>query len=237
METRAIIDRLYPAISRRRRWWGRARGLGRWLRAKVRYVIITAIAVVAWMIPHIYYYNRLIALEFDVQAAWAHVETEQQRRYHIQQNLVRTVVAYARHERSVLTRLTRMRTRRVDDDRSSPPTYKPPPAASPKAALDKLEKLGSKQLDRLMPQIQLMAEQYPKLRLTENFQQLTKAVISSEDQIAKRLIEYNRRVNMYTTLLEQFPGNIFAKVMGFESYAFHRPNRRALEYRPVVYGR
>ena len=79
----------------------------------------------------------------------------------------------------------------------------------------------------------MVAEQYPSLRLSENFQQFTKAIIETENKIADSIQTYNARVNDFTTILSQFPGNIFGKVCGFKPYQFYSPERFKLEFKPL----
>jgi LemA protein len=48
-------------------------------------------------------YNRLVTLDEGVDAAWAQVENQLQRRMDLIPNLVNTVKGYAEHEKEVLT--------------------------------------------------------------------------------------------------------------------------------------
>jgi LemA protein len=205
------------------------------------YLIVGFVLIMGWVVAHLYYYNMLVDMEYNIQEAWAQVETQRQRRFHIQQNLTRLVIEYARHERSVLTNLTMLRTGKNAEELKQ--TTKKPRTANNKAAAPlrpedlkvPLEKMSPKQLDELFPRIQFMAEQYPKLRLTENFQQFSTAVIDTESQIAKQLSLYNKAVNDFTTILMQFPGNIFGRACGFEPYKFYIPDKKSITYTPVEY--
>ena len=241
METAPFFDRLHPEVVKRRARALRMRRIVGRLRHWGRYALALLLVVALWATAHIYYYNRLIDLEFNIQAAWAQVEVQWQRRYHIQQNLTRMVVEYARHERELMLRLTRMRTNEAP---SAPPApaqpgdakaATPPPVdAQALAALRaELERLGPGELNKLFPSIRIAAEQYPALRLTENFQQFSKAIVDTETTIAEHIETYNTAVNIYTTLLKQFPAIVFAKTCGFEEYQFYRPGRDNLEFRPV----
>lgn len=264
MKTREILEQVYPELTERPRPLGlRHRGwlvTRRWVARQARTVAAVLLLLSAWVVAHLYYYNKLVSLEYDVQAAWAQVETQLQRRHNIQLNLTRMVLDYAEHERSLLTGITKIRTSAVgggscgagaDPSAAAPdPAASTPadPAARPGSApadsssspavaapARPLDQLSRKELQALFSRIMVVAEQYPQLKLSENFQQFSKAVIDTENEIALRTSRYNEAVNVYGTTLTQFPGNIFAWLGGFEQYQFYQPDKKALEFRRVEF--
>ncbi len=60
-----------------------------------------------------------------------------------------------------------------------------------------------------------MAENYPTLRATENFQQLSRNLSELEDEIQASRRIYNSNVQSYNTDIQQFPGSIIANQGGF----------------------
>ncbi len=60
-----------------------------------------------------------------------------------------------------------------------------------------------------------MAENYPTLRATENFQQLSRNLSELEDEIQASRRIYNSNVQAYNTAIQQFPGSIIANQGGF----------------------
>lgn len=254
VQTKKIVERLYPGQLRPRT----RRGLTR----QTKLIIgVAGSALTLWVAVHLYYYNYLVGLEMSVKAAWAQVETQQQRRAHIQRSLTRMVLDYAQHEKTVLTGLTGLRTNDPTSGvdlkqlmRMMPPPVAPvvapavtpptgaagsakAPAAKPAPTLSAIDvdKLNVRQIAKLFSKIQAVAEQYPALRLSENFQQHSKAVVDTETMIAIQLMVYNEAVNIYTTALAQFPGNIFGAVGGFERAEFYKPNADKLLYEPVTF--
>jgi len=260
-KTEKLVQRLYPLHRKRRRKKGLFRPrhylerIARWAKRHAWKLSFIGALLIVWMVAHIYYYNRLIDLEYNIQAGWAQVEAEQERRYNIQQDVTRLVIGYAAHERDLMTQLTELRTgvrtakANGSQAEANEPSLQPAsggggqqgaeagaqtgPNALP-TQLD-LDQLSPEDLNRIFPQIMLTAEQYPNLRLTENFQQWSQAIIDTETRIAEHLQVYNQRVNDYTTLLKQFPGNIFGAVWGFEAYEFYVPERNTIVFRPVEY--
>lgn len=217
MDTEKVINRLYPKATRRPRFVRdpRSTRLAGWTMVFVALV---------YAVGQIYYYNRLVDLEYNVDAAWAQVEAQQQRRYHIQKNLTRLVVGYRLHEAETLSSLTQMRTGRTPPAEGN---AAPAAAAEPSAQGDVV---SQDQIDKLLARIQVVAEQYPQLRLTENIQQFSASVIESEKEIARLTIEYNNAVNIYTTMLHQFPGKVFGKIVGFKTRHFYKPDAEKLSF-------
>jgi len=274
VDSRRILSRLYPGAwrrrrrrpSRRRRLWKTVRGPIVWLRSNAWPLAAGVLLLVGWVAAHLYYYNMLIDLEFNVQAAWAQVETLQQRRAHIQDNLTPLVKQYGQHERDLLALVARIRTAHLPASRGpargmaeaadgaavaptgqgSGATPAPPGQGSTVAGVQRagvpvagvpivggaVRATGG--ASGSLPALQVLAEQYPTLRSTENFQQFSTAVIDAEDRIAVGIQKYNEAVNRYTTVLSQFPSNVFGKVCGFETYEFYAPERRHLKYQPIA---
>jgi len=87
----------------------------------------------------------------------------------------------------------------------------------------------------LLKQLKIVAEQYPDLKLSEPLKQLSSAVIESETEIAMRIMKYNDAVNAYTTLLDTFPSNVFARLSGFKAYAFYEVDPRKLSYQELEF--
>jgi LemA protein len=60
-----------------------------------------------------------------------------------------------------------------------------------------------------------VAENYPTLRATENFQQLSRSLSQLEDEIQASRRIYNSNVQSYNTSIQQFPGSVIASQGGF----------------------
>ncbi len=248
-----LLARLRPARGPRRWLWLRPRvalrRIVRWTRKHTWKLVSIGLLLTVWVVAHIYYFNKLVDLEYNVQAAWAQVEAEQQRRFHIQQNVARLVTGYAEHERSLMTRLTELRARAAVSRRDGgeaggdPASLAEAPesgagageAAAQSGEPPRLVDLSPAELNRIFPQIVFTAEQYPNLRLTENFQQFSTAIVETETRITERIEIYNERVNAYTTALRQFPSNVFGKLWGFDGYAFYVPDSHTVYFHPIQY--
>jgi LemA protein len=154
---------------------------------------VLLIAIAVWLI-----YNRMVSRRQAVDNSWAQIETALQRRHDLIPNLVEAVKGYATHERETFEEVTRARNGAI--------AAQAPPSQA--AAEDGLTAV----LGRLM----VIAEQYPQLRATENFQNLQTELSETEDQIAITRRVYNDTVQTYNTLVQQFPAVLVANSFNFE---------------------
>jgi LemA protein len=159
--------------------------------------IVLVLALVVW-----FTYNRMVSRRNAVDNSWAQIETALQRRHDLIPNLVEAVKGYASHEQRTFEEVTRARSTAV--------AAKAPPSQA--AAEDTL----TSAIGRLM----VVAEQYPQLRATENFQQLQSQLSDTEDQIAITRRVYNDTVQTYNTLIQIFPAVVIANAFHFEPRTF-----------------
>jgi LemA protein len=192
----------------------------------ISFLVVGSLIIAVWILVHLYYYNVLVDLESTVRANWAHVEAQLQRRNHIQQNLTQIILTYSKYERDTLTALVEMRTA-ANGGRASKAADAGQKSASARGAESGVAKL--------FPDVRLVAEQYPELKLNQNLQQVSASIIDTEKQIAEQTIAYNQAVNAYTTVLEQFPGNIVGVSFGFKMYEYYHPDNEILKFTPVKY--
>ena len=74
---------------------------------------------------------------------------------------------------------------------------------------------AEQQLTGALTDLRAVAENYPQLRATENFQQLSRNLSELEDEIQASRRIYNSNVQSYNTDIEQFPGSIVANQGNF----------------------
>ena len=82
--------------------------------------------------------------------------------------------------------------------------------------------------------LRVVAEQYPELRATENFQQLQRQLSELEDEIQASRRIYNSNVQSYNTRIQQFPGSIIANQGGFTAKPFFEIGDAAEREAPQV---
>jgi LemA protein len=153
-------------------------------------ILLLALAVVVL-------YNRLVRLRNRSENSWAQVDVQLRRRYDLIPNLVEAVKGYAAHERATFEEVTEARTRAQQ--------------AEGVEEQAQAENVLTAALGRLFA----VAEAYPELRATENFQQLQAQLADVEQNIVISRQVYNDAVLTYDNALETVPTNIVAGVFNF----------------------
>ena len=158
-------------------------------------------------------YNRLVALEQNVNKKWADVQSVYQRRADLIPNLVNTVAGAANFEKSTLTEVTNARASvgQVKLD----PTKAPTDAAQ----LEEFQKAQG-QLSTALSRLLVVSENYPQLKATEAFQNLQKQLEGTENRIAVERNNFNGAVQEYNTAIQSFPTNMYNKLFGFQPRPF-----------------
>ena len=151
----------------------------------VAIIVIVVIILVALLL--ISAYNGMVRARNKVDEAWSGIDVQLKRRHDLIPNLVETVKGYAAHERETFQAVTDARARAM--------------SASGPAQAGAAEGMLSQALGRLFA----VAEAYPQLRATENFQQLQAELTNTEDQIAAARRIYNGNVQSYNTKIQVFP--------------------------------
>jgi len=168
----------------------------------VIWVIVLVVIVVVLALIAVGLYNRLVRDRNRVDNAWAQVEVQLKRRWDLIPNLVETVKGYAAHERGVFEAVTEARTRAQQAQS---------PAESAQA-----EGILSQALGRLFA----VAEAYPDLKATQNFQELQAQLSETEDKVAVSRQVYNDTVLTYHNAIQTFPGTLLAGPFGFTKREF-----------------
>jgi LemA protein len=175
-------------------------------------IVITLVLVGLFVLVVVALYNRLVRLRNRAENAWAQVDVQLRRRYDLVPNLVETVKGYASHERATFEAVTEARTRAQQ--------------ASSVEEQAQAENVLTAAIGRLFA----LAEAYPELRATENFQDLQRQLEETEQKIAVARQIYNDAVLSYDNTLETVPTNLVASVFGFEPrlyFEIEEPAREA----------
>ncbi|MFA4871127.1 MAG: LemA family protein [Pedobacter sp.] len=152
-------------------------------------------------------YNSMVSLDEGVKAKWNQVETQYQRRSDLIPNLVNTVKGAAKFEQSTLTAVTEARAKAtqvtVDPDKLTPENIEKFQAAQGQV---------SQALGRLM----MITENYPQLKATEQFRDVSAELAGTENRIAVARKDFNEAVQTYNTKVRSFPTNLTAGLFGFK---------------------
>jgi LemA protein len=153
-------------------------------------VVLVAIVIAAM-------YNGLVRLNQQSDEAWSDITVQLKRRVDLIPNLVNTVKGYASHEKTVFENVTKARADVVNA----------------KGVEDTAK--AENQFEQTLKSLFAVAEAYPQLRASENFQALQAELTDTEDKIMASRRFYNGVVRDFNTKRKTFPTNIFAGMLGF----------------------
>lgn len=165
-------------------------------------------------------YNTLVGLGQAVDAQWAQVQTVYQRRADLIPNLVNTVAGAANFEKSTLTEVTNARASvgRVQLDPNKAPTDA--------KQLQEFQ-AAQGQLSNALSRLLVVAENYPQLKATENFQGLQAQLEGTENRISVERNKFNTTVQTYNVAVRSFPTNLIAPMFGFAPRPFFEASQGA----------
>lgn len=145
-------------------------------------------------------YNRVVAMDEEVQQAWAQVENQLQRRYDLIPNLVETVKGYAGHEEKIFTEVAEARTKYFQPDQS------------------RAEKIqAASGLERALSRLLVLQERYPELKAQESFLSLQDELAGTENRLSVERKRYNDTVAILNKQIRMFPGRFYAGLAGVDA--------------------
>ena len=150
----------------------------------------------------IFLYNKFIRLRNMVEEGWSGIEVQLKRRSNLIPNLLETVKGYMGHEKELLTKVTELRSRSMQER-----------AVGEKARLEE-------KLSHSLANVFAVAEGYPDLKANQNFADLQAELAEIEDQIQMARRYYNGTVRNLNIQVESFPGNIIAGIFKFPRAEF-----------------
>ena len=148
--------------------------------------------------------NSVPTAEENVNAKWAQVQSEYQRRADLIPNLVATVKGYAQQERTVLEEVTNARANATRVQLNAGDLDDPAKVQAFNAAQARLT-------NAIIP-LQRLQEAYPELKSNENFLTLQSQIEGTENSILVARKDYNEAVQAYNTRIRTFPDAIGAKI-------------------------
>jgi len=147
-------------------------------------------------------YNGLVKLRNRVDNAWGQIEVQLQRRLDLIPNVVETVKGYASHESETFERVVAARNA----------------ATSATNPAEKAE--ADNMLTGALRQLFALAENYPELRASENFQDLQGQLEETENKVSVARQIYNDTTLSFNNRVQTIPSNIVASLTGFRARDF-----------------
>lgn len=164
--------------------------------------ICLVIIVFLLLVLFAYYYNHIITISNEVDNAWAQIDVQLKKRTDLVPNLVETVKGYMKHEQKAIQMVTQARENMMKAGNVD----------------EKMKAHG--QLTAALKTIFAIAENYPDLKASQNFQMLQEELDGIESKIAYARQFYNDSVLRFNNAITTIPGVWFA---GFTGKAQQKP--------------
>ena len=143
-------------------------------------------------------YNSFAKLKIRVEEGFSTMDVYLKKRWDLIPNLVEVVKGYVKHEKELLTEITKLRQESYE-------------TMSIEDKMNTNNELSSK-LSRLFA----IAESYPELKASKNFITLSEELTKVEEDIASARKYYNGTVRNLNEKVVTFPSGMIAKIFGFK---------------------
>jgi LemA protein len=166
-------------------------------------VVFVAVGLgVALLLWSVFAFNALVKAHNRVNESWSGVDVQLKRRHDLVPNLLRTVEAYAAHERAVVNAVA--------------DAWETASTSSGRRGRQAAEY----ELSEAIADARALAERYPDLRASEEFHRLQAqlAEVESEIQYARRI--YNSNVQRFNARVHGFPASIVRRLGGFRAIGY-----------------
>ena len=171
--------------------------------------VIAIIVIIAMLL--ISGYNGMVSKQETVDSALSNLDVMLQRRADLIPNLVNTVKGYTSHETEIIDKITEARSKLVN--------------ANGVEEMSEANNELSSSLNALM----VVVENYPDLKSSENFIQLSDELAGTENRIAVARKDYNDAVKTFNTSIKRFPNNILAGIFGFDEAVYFEADESSQE--------
>lgn len=161
----------------------------------VMVIILTLVMVVG--------YNRFIRSNNAIKESTSAIDVLLKQRFDLLPNIIECVKGYAKHEKTTLEELVKLRNNYNSNGFSVS---------------------EAEEIDKKFVSIMALSENYPELKANEQFLSLQNSLVEIENGINEARLSYNRRVTRFNNLVESVPSNIVAKIFGFEKQELFKAN-------------
>ncbi|MBE6158410.1 MAG: LemA family protein [Firmicutes bacterium] len=166
----------------------------------MRYMTYVIIGVIVLIILYIIVtINSIIKLRNRVDESFSTMDVYLKKRWDLIPSIVEVVKGYSKHENETLKDVISLRNNTYDN-------------------LNTNEKIDTNiRVSERVSKLMILAENYPELKASDNFKQLTNQLTQVEDEILKARKYYNANVRVYNTKIEMFPNNLVAALFNIKS--------------------
>ncbi len=161
-------------------------------------LIVVGVIIAIVVISIIVMSNNLNQAVVKIEEADSGIDVALTKRYDVLTKMIETVKGYAKHEKEVLFDVVKIRKGMTIEEKNA----------------------ANQQMDETLSKINVLAENYPDLKASENFNTLQNSITDVEEhlQAARRL--YNANVSSYNQMIVTFPISIIAGSKGMTKKEF-----------------
>lgn len=171
--------------------------------------VIAALVILAFSL--VGSYNNMVSKQESVDSALANLDVMLQRRADLIPNLVNTVKGYAGHEKDVIENVTDARTKLLNAN-----------------SVDEKSEANN-ELSSSLNALMVVVENYPDLKASANFTQLSDELAGTENRIAVARKDYNDVVKDFNLTIKKIPNNFLAGIFGFEKAEYFEADESSAE--------
>jgi LemA protein len=183
-------------------------------------IVVFGLILAIWAIGS---YNGLVTQRQTVDAQWAQVQNQMQRRADLIPNLVETVKGVAGLEERIFTRIAEARSQLLSTIQN------PTATTEQKIAADQnlTQAMRDGGLLGTGGRFLSIAENYPQLKSNENFLRLQDELAGTENRLATARFDYTRAAQDYNTTRSKFPTVLIAGLLGFPAQPYFQADAAA----------
>lgn len=194
------------------------------------FVLVDTIVILLVGLTVMVQYNKMVGLDEQVQTKWGQVENVYQRRYDLIPNLVKTVQAYAEHEKELFQMIAEARAKaggvfNIPDEVLSDP-----------AAFRNFQQAQG-ELSHVLQRMMVVVGQNPQVKADQNFLALQAQLEGSENRIAVERKRFNESVEQYNAYIKKFPQVMIAGMFSFSEKVYFKAEQDAVNAPAVNFGK
>lgn len=165
-----------------------------------RIIVIVLLALFVGYI--IYIFNKIIKASNLNYEAFSNIDSTLKKRFDLIPNLEAIIRGYTSHEKTTIEDVTNIRTE----------------LSEKMTVTDRQRK--EDQFSSMIKNVVLSVEKYPELKASENFLSFQRELVEVEREIEQARRNYNDTTRNFNSLIQQFPNNILASILGYKKRAF-----------------
>lgn len=183
-------------------------------KSSIGIMIVVVIILILGLISN---YNSIVSKSEEVDNKFATIDTYLQRRADLIPNLVNTVKGYTEQEQEIVKSITDARAKMVEAT-----------SVSEKAEADN-------ELTSALKNLMIIVENYPDIKSSQNFIQLSDELAGTENRIATARRDYNEAVKDYNLKIKKFPTGIIANMFGYNEKEYFQATKESQEVPDVQF--